>query len=91
MLSAACWAPSGGNIQSWNFIVLEDRTIREMVRKISPGYFGELLWRARYEKFLLTSDVNGFRRAADELVERFAKELKRRYSETRDRQQAAQH
>jgi len=47
--------------------------------------------RARYEKFLLTSDVNGFRRAADELVERFAKELKRRYSETRDRQQAAQH
>lgn len=41
MLSAACWAPSGGNIQSCNFIVVEDRTIREMVRKISPGYFGE--------------------------------------------------
>jgi nitroreductase len=41
LLSAACWAPSGENIQSWNFIVVEDRTIREMVRKISPGYFGE--------------------------------------------------
>ena len=41
LLNAACWAPSGGNIQPWKFIVVEDRTILEMVRKISPGYFGE--------------------------------------------------
>jgi nitroreductase len=41
LLSAACWAPSGGNIQPWKFIVVEDRTTLEMVRKISPGYFGE--------------------------------------------------
>ena len=41
LLNAACWAPSGGNIQPWKFIVLEDRTTLEMVRKISPGYFGE--------------------------------------------------
>ena len=41
LLNAACWAPSGGNIQPWKFIVVEDRTTLEMVRKISPGYFGE--------------------------------------------------
>jgi len=41
LLNAACWAPSGGNIQPWKFIVVEDRAILEMVRKISPGYFGE--------------------------------------------------
>jgi nitroreductase len=41
LLNAACWAPSGGNIQSWKFIVMEDRTTLEMVRKISPGYFGQ--------------------------------------------------
>ena len=41
LLNAACWAPSGGNIQPWKFIVVEDRTTLGMVRKISPGYFGE--------------------------------------------------
>ena len=41
LLEAARWAPSGGNIQPWLFIVVEDRGILEMVRKISPGYFGE--------------------------------------------------
>jgi len=41
LLSAACWAPSGGNIQPWKFIVIENRILLEMVRKISPGYFGE--------------------------------------------------
>jgi nitroreductase len=41
LLTAACWAPSGGNIQPWKFIVVEGRTTLEMVRKISPGYFGQ--------------------------------------------------
>ena len=40
LLNAACWAPSGGNIQPWKFIVIEDRATLEMVRKISPGCFG---------------------------------------------------
>jgi hypothetical protein len=31
------------------------------------------------KKFLVTSDVEGFKKATDELVQRFAKELKRRY------------
>jgi nitroreductase len=41
LLNAARWAPSGSNIQPWLFIVVEDRDILEMIRKISPGYFGE--------------------------------------------------
>jgi len=41
LLEAARWAPSGSNIQPWLFIVVEDHEILEMVRKISPGYFGE--------------------------------------------------
>mgnify|MGYP001594152721 CR=1 FL=1 len=36
------------------------------------------------KKFLVTSNAEGFRQAADELVERFAKELKRRYIEKRN-------
>jgi hypothetical protein len=36
------------------------------------------------KKFLVTSDAEGFRQAADELVERFAKELKRRSIEKRN-------
>jgi nitroreductase len=40
LLRAACWAPTGGNIQPWRFIVIEDSMMLEMVQKISPGYFG---------------------------------------------------
>ena len=39
------------------------------------------------KKFLVTTDVEGFTRAADELVERFAKELKRRSVEKRNKEQ----
>jgi len=38
------------------------------------------------KKFLVTSDVEEFTQAADELVERFAKELKRRYAENRNKE-----
>ena len=41
LLDAAHWAPSGGNIQPWKFIVVEDPKVLEVTRKISPGYFGE--------------------------------------------------
>lgn len=43
MRSPACWSTSRGNIQSLKFIV-EDRTIRDMVRKISLGYYGKSFW-----------------------------------------------
>lgn len=35
------------------------------------------------KKFLVTTDVEGFRQAADQLVERFAKELKKRNAKKR--------
>jgi hypothetical protein len=35
------------------------------------------------KKFLVTTDVEAFKKAADELVERFAKELKRRYAQNK--------
>jgi len=38
------------------------------------------------KKFLVTTDVEGFTRAADDLVERFAKELKRRSAESRSKE-----
>jgi nitroreductase len=41
ILDAARWAPSGGNIQPWKFIVINDRNILELIRKVSPGYLGE--------------------------------------------------
>jgi nitroreductase len=39
ILNAARWAPSGGNQQKWRFVVVTSRTLKEMVRKISPGIF----------------------------------------------------
>lgn len=42
LLEAAQWAPSGGNIQPWQFIVLEDPKVLDLTRKISPGYLGEV-------------------------------------------------
>jgi nitroreductase len=41
LLDAARWAPSGGNIQPWLFIVIDDSKVLNVIRKISPGYFGE--------------------------------------------------
>lgn len=38
------------------------------------------------KKFLVTTDVEGFTRAADELVERFAKELKKRSAKNRSKE-----
>jgi hypothetical protein len=38
------------------------------------------------KKFLVTSDVEGFTQAADKLVERFAKELKKRSAENENKE-----
>lgn len=35
------------------------------------------------KKFLVICDIDGFKRAIDEIVERFAKETRRRYLETK--------
>jgi len=39
ILDAARWAPSGGNQQRWRFVVVTDPTVKEMIRKVSPGIF----------------------------------------------------
>lgn len=41
ILEAGQWAPTAGNIQPWKFIVVKDLKILDMVRKVSPGYFGD--------------------------------------------------
>jgi nitroreductase len=39
ILDAARWAPTAGNQQKWRFIIVTDPTVKEMVRKVSPGIF----------------------------------------------------
>jgi nitroreductase len=41
ILDAGRWAPSGSNIQPWKFIVVEDKKMLDLIRKVSPGYLGE--------------------------------------------------
>jgi len=41
ILEAGRWAPSAGNVQPWEFIVINDRKILDLVRKFSPGFFGD--------------------------------------------------
>jgi len=40
ILEAGRWAPSGGNVQPWEFIAINDPKILDMIRKVSPGFFG---------------------------------------------------
>jgi len=39
LLQAARWAPSGGNLQRWRFVVVTSPSQRELVRKFAPGIF----------------------------------------------------
>ncbi|MCS7139541.1 MAG: nitroreductase family protein [Candidatus Nezhaarchaeota archaeon] len=41
VLDAARWAPSGGNIQPWRFIVIKDKQLIKLVKAFSPGMFSE--------------------------------------------------
>lgn len=41
LVNAARFAPSGGNIQPWRFIVITDEDSRKMLETISPGLYGE--------------------------------------------------
>ncbi len=40
LLEAGRLAPSGSNIQPWRFVVIDDPAVLDMVRKVSPGYYG---------------------------------------------------
>lgn len=38
---AAIWAPTGGNAQTWRFIIVDDPSLLNKVRMVSPGLSGK--------------------------------------------------
>lgn len=41
LVEAAIWAPSGGNAQTWHFVVVTDPEQLRRIRTVSPGMLGE--------------------------------------------------
>ncbi len=41
LIEAAIWAPSGSNVQSWYFIIVDDVNTIEQVNAFSPGLLGD--------------------------------------------------
>ena len=41
ILEAGIWAPSGGNLQPWEFILIKKKELINKVKLISPGLFGD--------------------------------------------------
>lgn len=41
VLEAGVWAPSGGNAQPWEFVVVRDKTVIEKIKLFSPGLYGD--------------------------------------------------
>jgi len=41
LLEAAIWAPSGGNAQTWRFVVIDDPTQIRRIKIVSPGLLGD--------------------------------------------------
>jgi nitroreductase len=39
LLDAARWAPSASNQQRWRFVVVTSPTVKELIKKFSPGIF----------------------------------------------------
>lgn len=40
LLEAARWAPCGGNLQRWRFVVVTSPSTKELIKKFAPGVFG---------------------------------------------------
>lgn len=40
ILKAGIWAPSGGNAQTWRFIVITDQKVLNKLKLVSPGLLG---------------------------------------------------
>ncbi|MGC9019895.1 MAG: nitroreductase family protein [Candidatus Methanodesulfokora sp.] len=40
ILEAGIWAPSGSNLQPWEFVLVKDRNLLEKIKLFSPGLFG---------------------------------------------------
>lgn len=41
LLEAAVWAPSGGNGQTWRFVVVTEDPMMKKIRMVSPGLLGD--------------------------------------------------
>jgi nitroreductase len=41
LLEAAVWAPSGGNAQTWRFVIVTDKKVMRKIRMVSPGLLGD--------------------------------------------------
>ncbi|MDI6869168.1 MAG: nitroreductase family protein [Coprothermobacterota bacterium] len=40
ILEAGIWAPSGGNAQTWRFVILTDLNVLNKIKLVSPGLLG---------------------------------------------------
>jgi nitroreductase len=40
IVDAARWAPSGGNLQPWKFVIVTDKNVIEAIKMMSPGIVG---------------------------------------------------
>lgn len=40
ILEAGLWAPSGGNAQPWEFVLVRERSLIDKIKLFSPGLFG---------------------------------------------------
>jgi nitroreductase len=41
ILEAGIWAPTGGNAQTWRFVVVTDHDLVRKIRMVSPGILGD--------------------------------------------------
>lgn len=41
VLEAAIWAPTGGNAQTWRFVIVNDRSLLKKIKMVSPGLLGD--------------------------------------------------
>jgi len=41
ILEAGLWAPSGGNAQPWEFVLVRERSLIDKIKLFSPGLFGD--------------------------------------------------
>ena len=41
LVEAAIWAPTGGNIQMWYFVIVKEKGVLERVKAFSPGLLGD--------------------------------------------------
>lgn len=41
VLEAGIWAPSGTNLQPWEFVLIKDKSLVEKIKLFSPGLFGK--------------------------------------------------